>query len=415
MSYRNKNIKVVLVSPSQKFLMSPLASEPLGLMYIEGVLVQMGITVEMVDMTIDAVLPQADIYGFYASTIHIKQVIKYAQQVSPSYTILGGPHASALPKESLNSFDAVIVGPGETAIKNVIDDYCSTRSGGVFYADHSDINNIPIPPRNILNRIPYDVCNMGTRSSSIITSRGCPYKCSFCASNTIWGRKVQFRSIANVVKEINYLKNEFGINHFKFVDDIFTLNKSRFKDFADILSQLDISWTCNTRVDAITDEVLNQLIKSHCSTVDLGVESVSDITLKKIQKNQTVEMAKLAIKKIKSYGIKVKLYLIYGLPFETKSIVQQTMDFIFETKPDYVSLFTLVPYPGTDIWLNPKKYNISQIDVDFGRYQHSVGNIDEELDWLPNMEYFDRTKEQLRSERNKLKQFVLKWNRHELT
>lgn len=406
------NIKIALVSPPQNFLANPLMAEPLGLMYLEGVLKEMGANVEMVDMSFDKELPEADIYGFSASTIHFSHVLNYAKQVKPAYTIIGGPHASALPEEAKKFFDAVVVGPGEKAIVKIINDFLNGRKGGIYREPVEDIDAIPIPPRTILERIHYNVFyGEAPRSASILSSRGCPYQCSFCASNIIWGRQVRFHSIGRVIEEIKYLKEKFSIRHFKFVDDIFTLNKPRFREFAEAISTLDIKWMCETRVDAIDDEVLDQMIKNGCEVVDLGIESVNDFVLEIVQKRQNSATMKAAIAKIKSKGLKVKLYLIYGLPFEPKDIVQQTIDFIKETDPDFVTLSTLVPYPGTDIWNNPQKYNIKRIFTDFDRYQLSVGGIEEELAWLPNVEYFDRSREKMRDERNILKQFAMEWNK----
>ena len=86
------------------------------------------------------------------------------------------------------------------------------------------------------------------------------------------------------------------------------------------------------------------------------------------------------------------------------------MGFIEEVNPDFVSLFTFVPYPGTDIYEHPEKYNIKWMDSDFSRYQHSIGQIQEEQDWLPCVEYFDREREKLREERNQIKNFTILWN-----
>lgn len=408
-----KDIKVVLVSPPQNFLANPLMAEPLGLMYLEGVLQEMGVETEMIDMSFDKEMPEADIYCFSASTIHFPQVVEYAKKVSPAFTVIGGPHASALPEEAKQFFDAVVIGPGEKAIVKIISDFLDGKKGGIYRQPVDNIDSIPIPPRTILNRIKYNPF-YGTpsdRSASIISSRGCPYQCAFCASNVIWGRNVQFHSVKRVVKEIAYLKEKFGIKYFKFIDDIFTLNKERFREFSKALHELDIKWACEARINTVDDEILDEMIKNGCEAVDLGIESVNDLVLKKINKMQTSSMAKEAIARIKAKGLKVKIYLIYGLPFEPKDIVQQTIDFVRETDPDYVSLFTLVPYPGTDIWNNPKKYNIKNIITDFGKYQHSVGGVEEELKWLSNVEYFDRSREQMRDERNILKKFAMEWNK----
>lgn len=404
-------IKVALVSPPQHSLSNPLMAEPLGLMYIEGVLVDLGVEVEMVDMSFRNDLPVADVYGFFACTLHFPKCVEYAKRVKDAYTIIGGPHASALPQETKEFFDAVVVGPGENVIVDILDDYLNQRKGGIFQKEIIEIDSIPIPPRSIAKKIKYQVFPGSPISASIITSRACPYKCSFCASNAIWGRKVLYHSVDRVIDEIKYLIDTYDIRHFKFVDDIFTLKKARFSKFSERLVELNIQWFCDTRVDSVSEDILEQMLRCGCSYVDLGIESVSDVVLDKIHKKQTKQKMKEAIAKIKGKGLKVKLYIIYGLPFEPEDIVQQTIDFIEETQPDHVSLFTLVPYPGTDIWNNPDKYNIKSINKDFSYYQHAVGGVKSEQTWLPSIEYFDRTKEKMRKERNILKNFSMEWNR----
>lgn len=405
-------MKVVLISPPQNYLTDPLRAEPLGLMYIEGVFRSLGIDVELIDMSFETNIPKADIYGFSTSTVNFLQATEYAKQVSPAYTIIGGPHPSALPEEAQRYFNAVVIGPGESTISDILHDYAGERKGGIYRKELIDINEIPIPPRPILDKIHYNTFEGEEKSASIITSRGCPFRCSFCASNAIWGRKVKFRSIENVVIEIEYLKSKYDIHCFKFVDDIFTLNKERFKQFSDVLATLNIKWFCEARVDSIDDAILDQMVSTGCTSIDLGVESVDDIVLQKNQKNQTVAVIKQAIKKAQAKHLRVKLYLIYGLPFEPPDIVQKTIDFIQETNPDYASLFTLTPYPGTDIYNNPKKYNVKWMGLDFSKYQHSVGQKQGESEWLPCIEYFDRSREFMREERNRIKDFTLMWNKN---
>lgn len=404
-----KNIKVILVSSSSGFLCDPLGAEPLGLMYIERALQQLGVEVEMVDMSFDTILPIGDIYGFSASTVNFYQVVEYAKQVKPAYTILGGPHASALPKESKEFFDAVVAGPGDFIIEQILKDFLNGK-GGIYKGNVPDIDSIPIPTRSILKRIKYSSVVGIPRTANIISARGCPFKCTFCASNTIWGRNVQFRGVANIVKEIDYLKNEFGIRYFKIVDDTLTLNKPRFRKLSESLSGLDIFWKCNTRVDMIDDEILDSMISSNCFLVELGVESADNTVLLKNQKSLTVEMAKKIISMVKSKGLQVKLFLVHGLPFEPEDIVPKTIKFIEETKPDFVTLSTFVPFPGTDIWNNPQNYNVKKIFKDFSRYRLAVGGFEKELSWLSNIEYFDRSREKLRADRNILKKFTLSWN-----
>lgn len=403
------NLKMVLVSPPRNFLSNPLLAEPLGLMYLEGVLQNLGVDVQMVDMSFDKQLPKADVYGFSSSTVDFPQVVEYAKSVKPALTIIGGPHSSALPNEALEIFDAVVVGPGERVIGNILSAFQENLPRKVWKGSNEDIDLIPLPPRPILERISYGI--EGRRIATIISSRGCPYNCSFCASRCVWGRRVEYRSIENIIREIQYLVRRFDIRDYKFVDDILCLNKQRFMELSDCLSKLDISWTCEVRVDSLDEEILDAMIAGGCSSIDLGIESVDDLVLQRMKKKQSVQKAREAIQFVKSKGLKAKIYLIYGLPFEPKDIVEKTISFIEETEPDQVSLFTLVPYPGTDLWNHPERYGIKKIEKDFSLYQHSVGGKEEELDWLSNLEYHDRTREELRENRNRLKFFAMKWNR----
>ena len=402
-------LKVVLVSPPN-FMSDPLMAEPLGLMYIEGSLRELGVEVEMVDMSFDKELPDGDIYCFTACTVNYLWVVECAKKVKPAYTVLGGSHASALPYRATQYFDAVVVGSGDAVISEVIQDCIKGVKGEVYKKSVRDINDIPIPPRLILERVVYRAFGDETKSATVITSRACPFKCSFCSSATVWGRKVQYRSVGSIVEEVEYLRDRFGIRHIKFVDDIFNLDKSRFRRVSEALSGLGVKWFGEMRVDSVDDKSLDQLVKSGCMMVDLGVESVDDGVLAGIQKNQTCEISRRAIAKVKSRGIKVKAYFIYGLPFEPPDIVERTIDFVEETQPDIISIFTLVPYPGTDIWNNPNQYGIKNLDVNFNRYQHAVGESEDERKWYPVIEYHDRSREQMREERNALKWFAMQWN-----
>jgi anaerobic magnesium-protoporphyrin IX monomethyl ester cyclase len=404
-----KSPKIALISPPQNHLTDPLKAEPLGLMYIEGALLKSGFDVNLVDMSFEKKLPEADIYGFSASTMNFPKIVEYAQQISHAKTIVGGPHASALPKQAKQFFNSVVVGPGEFLVNEIVSDLTKGIEG-IYYGKCQNIDSIPIPPRPSRRTVSYSPAKKN--SASLITSRGCPFQCAFCASNAVWGRSVSYRSLENVVQEIDFLEENYDIHSFKFVDDIFTLDRKRFRLFSDALSQKSISWFCEARVDSLHDDVLHQMIKSGCVGVDLGIESVDNNVLKMIHKNQTVEQVKKTIQKIRSYGLMVKMYLIYGLPFEPKDIVAKTIQFIEETNPDHVSLFTFTPYPGTEIYQNPDKFGITWIENNFSKYQHSVGENEDEQLWLPCIEYVNRSREFLRDERNVLKNFTIQWNNH---
>ena len=404
-------MKVTLISPDHSnILTDPSMSEPLGLMYIEEMLVKYGQDVKFVDLSFDTEIPIADIYCFTSSTATITDTIKVASKVE-GIKIIGGPHATALPNTLLDVFDIVVMGVGETTIGEIIK-CISQRKFEQYVFDNQkyDVNDIPIPRRTIWNRLEYHAMTATERSATVMTARGCPNNCSFCASNLMWGRKVQFRDVDNIIQEIQYLQKEYDIHSFKFIDDVFTLRKNRFLQLVDRLSDLNIKWTCNTRIDSLDKEILDGLIKGGCSCVDVGLESVEDKALAGIHKNQTANDCRRAIRLIKDRGLDTKIYLVHGLPHESVNIVENTIKFIEETKPTYVSLFTLVPYPGTDIWNNPEKHGIAGIKKDFSEYRHAIGKDGKDLDLVPNIEYSDRTTEMLLAQRRQLVKFVNQWN-----
>lgn len=397
-------MKVSLISPPNKFLIDPSMSEPLGLMYIEEVLLQNGYDVAFVDLSFDREIPKADVYCFTATTINIPDVLEIADELK-GIKIIGGPHATALPEEMLKDFNMVICGPGEKSILKAI----SSMENGIF-RDFVNIDEVPIPRRTIWHRLNYRVVDGNNKAATIMTARGCPNKCSFCASNVIWGRKVQFRSVESVIEEIVYLKKKYDIHDFKFIDDVFTLNKKRFLNVVKELNKLNIRWTCNTRIDSIDGEVVEGLKAGGATCVDLGIESVEDSVLSKIHKNQTSEQCRKAIDLIHKHNLKTKIYLIHGLPYESKNIVKNTISFIKDTKPDKISLFTLTPYPGTDVFINPDKYNITWIKDNFKEYRHAVGKSGEIDEPLPNIEYKDRSIDLIHKQRRELVNFCNKWN-----
>jgi len=411
-------MKIVLINPSQKILSDPIISEPIGLMYIESALIYAGFDVEMVDLSFDKHIPEdGDIYGFTSPTVLYPSVVESAKGINKP-KIIGGPHASALPEMCALDFDAVVVGPGETSVLKAIDDILKGKTGGIYRDElPDDINMIQMPIRRIRERIKYHPLKNtsiffgdDSVSAAIITSRGCVYDCSFCSSKCIWGRHVKQRSINNVLSEVDYLKSHFGIRSLSFMDDNFTLNRKYFKNISNELNRMNVFWRFHTRANQIDNEVLDVLESSGNTEVFIGLESCDDFVLDKINKKQKVLEVFNIVKNIKKRGLKFGFYIISGLPFEPPNIVDKTIDFIQTTNPDSVTIFTFVPLPGSDIWDNPSKYNIKSIDFDFSKYQTAVGDTEEERSRFHVVEYNDRSKEDLRYNRNRLKMFAMNWN-----
>lgn len=402
-------MKVVLVNPPQRFLSNPRAAEPLGLMCIEGALRYLGVDVQTIDLscTPEAELPPADVYGFTAVTPAYRTAVELARQVRPAYTVLGGPHASAVPNAARVEFDAVVVGPGEGALRSILSDAAGPRHGGIF--QNTEVVGHLKPARVLWERIEYQVLP-GRRSASIMSARGCPFDCSYCASSTIWSRRLHSRPVQHVIEEVEELRDRYGIRTIKFIDDTFTVPKSRFFELADALMKTGVHWLCGTRTDAVDDDVLAHLAAAGCTQVDFGVESVDDAVLKRINKRATVAQAREAIATAKRHGLAVRIFLIYGLPDEPEDIVERTIRFVQETQPAFVAVYTCTPYPGCALWRFPQHFGIEWIEPNYDAYCHSVGDVFGEGERPLPIRYRGRSPECMRLERNRLRTFAREWN-----
>jgi len=187
---------------------------------------------------------------------------------------------------------------------------------------------------------------------NVITGRGCPYSCSYCASKKIWGQKVRFRTPDNIIKELIHLKRNFNSPLVYFVDDTFTLRKERAKEICRkmINNNLNLKWKCDTRVDCIDYELADLMKKAGCIRIKIGVESGSDRILKEIKKGLTKDKIRKGAEVIKKVSLPLTVYLMAGFPNETNEDIKETIEFAKEIDADYYSLSVVAPYLGTEIY-----------------------------------------------------------------
>ncbi len=165
------------------------------------------------------------------------------------------------------------------------------------------------------------------------------------------GKTFRGRSPKKVVDELEWLRDEYGAGAFAFYDDTFTFDLKRAFDICDEMQKrkINLPWDCRTRVDRVSKELLAKLRSTNCQLIHFGVESGSQEMLKVMRKGTTVELNAKAIKWAKEAGISVAVSLVIGYPGETPEMLQQTIDFLHKTKPDYVYMCEAVPYPGTEL------------------------------------------------------------------
>jgi len=306
----------------------------------------------------------------------VARLKKYTK--SNAIFIAGGHHASALPEVVIKDFDYVIKGEGELAEAKLINELISGE-----HVEEKIIIGKCIDNLDDAGWIDYSLAQIerytrtvnGHKSISILTSRGCPYKCEFCNSTLMKAYKtVRFRSAEDVVGEILYLNKKYGVTSFRIQDDIFSINRPRLKKIADLLEPYQFSFRCFARVDNIDDEILTDYKRMGVFHLSFGVESGSQKILDLMNKGTKVEDIRNSIALAKEYGMKCRCYLIAGYPGETIETLDETISLIREVKPDDISIYPLLPYPGTPLYTNPKKYNITYIDPDFSKYYQIYGD-----------------------------------------
>jgi radical SAM superfamily enzyme YgiQ (UPF0313 family)/ubiquinone/menaquinone biosynthesis C-methylase UbiE len=281
-------------------------------------------------------------------------------------TIGIGPHVTSLPKETLQAFsdlDLVIRGEAELTVKELVD--CCERKDdltqirGIAFRDDGkvivteerpfleNLDLLPLPAHELLPLGKYYRPFFGNYTF-IITSRGCPFNCSFCRQSVMWKGKFRQRSVDSVIAEIKYLK-ELGLSSLLFHADTFTVNKEWVIRLCKkiIADRLNIRWACNTHVATIDEETAGWMKESGCWMIAPGIESSSQAILDNVNKGSTIPQVRKAVDIIHNAGIEVWGYFVLGLPGETKETLKQTINFSKQLPLDMANFAIGAPYPGT--------------------------------------------------------------------
>lgn len=302
----------------------------------------------------------ADVIGFSCTSPQYKHGLELSKQVNTkvNWIVFGGIHPSALPHLLLKEdcIDAVVVGEGERAMLQLISDVDKgiDISKRIYRSDYvKNLDDIPFPDRKTIKNernIQQAYQDEGIRITSVLSSRGCPFSCSFCCSNVLWGRRLRFRSPSNILDEIEQLIREWDIGFLKFSDDTFTVNKHRVTDFCKLKIErgIKIPYGANAHVNTLDEELLKHLAESGCQELWYGVESGSPRILEDMRKNTDIGRIKTVFKLTKEYGIKTRAYFLLGIPSETVEDIAMTENLCDELQPDIVGFTLLSPFPIND-------------------------------------------------------------------
>jgi radical SAM superfamily enzyme YgiQ (UPF0313 family) len=349
---------------------------PIGLGYIQAILKSRGHSCKLVNLTgkpkkvIVEYLREADpsAVGISMFTFNRKrccELVKIIRETCPETIILaGGPHPTHLADEVFNDcpqLDAIVRGEGEVPMLEIArriaagDDWRDSPS--LILRDGTktpmsdpiaDLSGLPLPAEYFDADYFYDITQLGYLS----TSRGCPSRCAFCGTPEFWGHNVRFRSPASVLSELETLWHKYGLTYFDFRDDTFTANKSRLLDICSAIASSGIYplWSCQSRANLVDEDRLVSMVRAGCEFIQFGVEHGSEIMLKTLDKGVKLERVYNALSTVRKVGMNLGIYLITGIPGETKQDLAKSQALIEKVMPHDVQISPLAIYPGTRLY-----------------------------------------------------------------
>ncbi|MEI6058803.1 MAG: radical SAM protein, partial [archaeon] len=407
-------MRILLINPSsrRKFGGSEKVSSiihPLGLAYLAAVVRKEGYGVkildaEALDLTDDEILKAIESYnpsviGLGVKTPSINMVFGLCSRIKENFPdkiiVLGGPHPTALPNESIenDAVDFVVMGEGEFSFLDLVRELEKKKKNFskiqslVFKERRKVIINPRRAPIKDLDSLPYpayDLLPLDRYKSadsrhekfvSILTSRGCPGQCLYC-NKQVFGSCVVVRSAKSLIEEVEFLIKKYGFKEFHIVDDLFTINKKRVIEFCELLikKKIKIIWKCGNgvRVGTVDLELLQAMKSAGCYSISYGVESGNQEILNKMKKGQTLEQVEKAVSLTKRVGIECVCFFMFGNIGENEKTMRETIAFAKKLDPDFALFSIMVPYPATEVRRIIEKEG-KIFETNWDNYDHVAG------------------------------------------
>jgi radical SAM superfamily enzyme YgiQ (UPF0313 family) len=353
-----------LVNPGEQGILNTAGDRmPVGLLYIAR---KWGNTrvydlnhTRLMDMVNDVRILRPEIIGVSCLTSPMvsqaQDIVRNVQGLG-ARIVVGGYHPTVMPQD-FSLADCVIRGEGEevTEFKHFFQEPKVTNLKGLT------------PNRKLLDPRAYNMQIEGLRSATAITSRGCPNSCTFCGNPN---KRVRYHELSDVANDLEEVKRQ-GYKAVYFLDDVFTLDKIRAKAIGSMAQKIGLKYRVTTRANYTDEDLIGSLASTGCICLSMGVESGNDAILQTVGKHQTKDQIREATRLAGKYKIPVKGFFIIGLPGETEKTANETIEFSKELGSlgmKTADFYSLIPYPGTDIWTNPEKHKVNIVDRNYTHY-----------------------------------------------
>lgn len=400
-------MKILLINPPiENIIESDMPKElesgmdflpPLGLMYIAGfVKEKTDFNIQILDCEIEKINyknlaekiknENPDIIGITAMTFTLIDVIKTAKIIKKvnykTKIVLGGPHVNIYPEETIANpeIDFLVLGEGEQPFVDLLNNINNLEElkdiKGLVFKDKKNriintgkreliqnLDELPMPARELTSYQKYfSIIANKNPTTTMFTSRGCPYKCLFCDRPHL-GKIFRARSAENVVSELKQIE-KLGIKEVFIYDDTFTIDRQRVVDICNLIlnKNIKLNWDIRARVNTIDKELLKLMKLAGCTRIHYGVEAGTEKILKVLRKGINLQQIKDAFEWTKEVGIQTAGYFMIGSPTETKSDINATVELAKKLFPDYVHFSVTTPFPATELYFKGLQNGIIKKD-----------------------------------------------------
>ena len=404
--------RILLIFPETRY---PSGQPPLGLGMLSAVSRSFGREVRVFDMSFrkkpfsdlgeELASYRPDAVGISILTPQLADACRTAgivrEKASQALLIAGGPHATVLPEDTMRrtGADLVYSGEAERAWKKLLHGEDPAEIPGLTYMDDGeiksvpglllteDLDELPLPDRSVFDMEKYfaswysmDRVDPRLRGTSVMATRGCPFKCTFCQPtlSEIFGRRTRKRSPESITDELELLISEYGIDAFMFEDSTFIVDAEWVHRICDLMLERDLGlkWCCNVRADLLKEDLLDHMVQAGLSKINMGVESASQRVLDRIyEKGITVDGVRRALRLARSRGVFVQGYFMLGAPGETREEIMKTVKFAASEPFDDALFDITTPFPHTKLWERTKEL-IRNDYQDFDCFHRSVYELE---------------------------------------